>query len=497
MKGTIIGSDLLQKGESVKVIEINTNTTIYNEGAEFLDYNTLFSVLIQNNINELHFIYTAGSSYLPINASSFVFEEKLKEKCLENNITYYPYVVPANSITIPYVEDASNKFILRQAFDTTALVDETYCADKFEFLKLMSGSNYIPNTFFVNADLGFDTLSSVNLENPNEPNYIVKAKIPKYDTIQYPEIYLIETDSELSELKNSLPVDHLIQEFEYDAANIIDDKYTTIRSIDIIYGSELDVINMGGYTHSTRLPLSFASNELVAGTKKYNQKTRYKYINKQIGNPAKIDYKVDSDTMILDYTGSLIDVDTIQLGAFVKSVDFTDLSGSSMQNNIADITTFGWDGTLQKTIETLTDITSSLVGITSASVDTIFVKITLENGLSWDDAPSATYYIEESGLTSTRWEKINNMYIGDKLIVKNNTTNELEAIAITNLEMVYAQKTIYDLDFEDSDLFLVDIGDGLFGIMHNSCWCCYNYCGHWCCSTYCPTCNQNLPPGCK
>jgi len=83
------------------------------------------------------------------------------------------------------------------------------------------------------------------------------------------------------------------------------------------------------------------------------------------------------------------------------------------------------------------------------------------------------------------------------LIVKNNTTNQLETIEITNLEMVYAQKTIYDLDFEDSDLFLVDIGDGLFGIMHNGCWCCYNPCGHWCCSQYCPVCYQNLPPGCK
>jgi hypothetical protein len=497
MKGTIIGSDLLQKEDSVKVIEINTNTTIYNDGAEFLDYTALFSVLVANNINELHFIYTAGNSYLPTNAASFVFEDKLKEKCLEHNIEYYPYIVPANSITIPYVEDASNKFILRQAFDTTALVDETYCADKFEFLNLMSGSNYIPNTFFNDSDLGFDTINSINLENPNEPNYIIKSKSPRYDSKNYPAIYGIETENELIDLKNSLPSDHLIQEFIYDDLNIIDGKWAVIRSIDIIYGNELDVINMGGYTHSTRIPLSFASNEFVEGTKKYNQKTRYKYINKQLGNFATIDYHVDSDTMILDYTGSLVDVDTIQLGTFVKSVDFTDLSGSSIQHNISDITTFGWDGTLEKTIETLTDITSSLVGLSSASVDTIFVKITLENGLNWDDSPSATYYIEESGSLSTRWEKINNMYIGDKLIVKNNTTNQLETIEITNLEMVYAQKTIYDLDFEDSDLFLVDIGDGLFGIMHNSCWCCGNPCGHWCCSQYCPICYQNLPPGCK
>ena len=56
MKGTIIGTDLLQKDDSVQIIEINTNTTIFNDGAELLDYEPFFSVLVTNNITELHFI---------------------------------------------------------------------------------------------------------------------------------------------------------------------------------------------------------------------------------------------------------------------------------------------------------------------------------------------------------------------------------------------------------------------------------------------------------
>jgi hypothetical protein len=188
-----------------------------------------------------------------------------------------------------------------------------------------------------------------------------------------------------------------------------------------------------------------------------------------------------------------VDVDTIKLGDYIKSIDFTDLSGSSPSNG-QDVILYGWDGTLAQTISTLTEMSSSLMGMESASVDTIFVKITLDNGLVWDDAPSATYYIEESGSLSTRWEKVNNLYIGDKFIVKNTLTNELETVEIVNLEMVHTQKTIYGLDFEPSDLFLVDIGDGLFGIMHNSCWCCYNYCGHWCCSSWCPPCGFQYAP---
>lgn len=488
MKGTIIGSDLLQKGDSVQVLEINTNTTIFNSGAELLDYNPLFSVLVQNNINELHFIYTAGSSFYPSNAGSFVFEDKLKEKCQENNILYFSYVVPENSVTVPYIEDSPNKFILRQSFDTTALVDETYCADKFEFINLMSGSTYIPKTFFNHASLGVDDIDGINTLNPNQPNYVIKSKSPDYDSHQYPELYELTTQEELNDLKQNLPDNHLIQEFIYDEQNIVDGRWSVIRSIDIIYGSSLDVINMGGYKQSTIIPMDFLTNEFVENTKKYNQKTRYKYINKQLFGGFVIDYHVDDETQILSYDGTLIDVDTIQLGAYVKSIDFTDLDGKSV-NDAENITAFGWDGTLAKTIETLTDVQTTLNGIKSTSVDTFFIRITLSNGLSWDDAPSATYYFEEVNSLSTRWDKVNNMVVGDKLVVRNNVTNELQTVEITNLEMVFGQKTIYDLDFEPSDLFLVDIGDGLFGIMHNSCWCCYNPCGHWCCQSTCPPCN--------
>jgi hypothetical protein len=54
--------------------------------------------------------------------------------------------------------------------------------------------------------------------------------------------------------------------------------------------------------------------------------------------------------------------------------------------------------------------------------------------------------------------------------------------------MEHAQKTIYSLDFEPSDLFLVDIGDGDFSVMHNSCWCPTSFCGNWCYDGTCSGC---------
>jgi len=494
MKGTLIGSDLLEYNNSVKFLEINTNTTIYNSGAEYLHYDGLFDMLNTNGITEFHLIWTDTQSYSPLN-EQFRFKKLLEENCLANGISFQDYSIPMNSITVPYIEDTANKFILRLSFDTTALVDETYCADKFEFFSLMSGSNYIPNTFFTSSNLSLETLDDVDYEITDTPNVLVKARYPSYNIEQYPALHRVTDVSELSAIKTDAENDYLVQEFIFSNDNLVEGRYSIIRSIDIIYGSNLDVINMGGYRQSTIIPLSFASDEFVSGTNRLNQKSRYKYITKDLGKIKGIDYHTDDESVILKFDGTLTDIDTIQLGDYIRSVDYTDLNDNKASNfEEGKIDVFGWDSTLERDNQTLIQTGSTLENMISASVDTIYVRITLEDGRTWTDAPSTTYYIEESGSVSTKFERVNNMFVGDKLVVTDSTTNELTTIAITGLEMEHAQKTIYNLDFEPSDLFLVDIGDGDFSVMHNSCWCPWNYCGHWCNSWYCPGCSNTPLP---
>jgi hypothetical protein len=354
----------------------------------------------------------------------------------------------------------------------------------------MSGSDHIPKTYFETAEINFNTIDSVDYGNSLHPNVLVKHRYPVYNQEELPALYSISNEEELNQLKAEIleTDNNLMQEFVYDDANILNGRWNVIRSVDIIYGSELDTIHMGGYKNSSIVPIDFFENEFVSGSKKLNIKTKFKYINKPVGRETTIDYHTDDDSMILDYTGSLKDIDTLQLGDYIKSIDFTDLNGTSPSGD-RNITVLGWDGTLQQTSASLTEVSSSLNAILSASVETIYIRITLENGTTWSDAPSSTYYFEESGSVSTRWDKVNKMMVGDKLVLIDPTTNELSVELITGLEMEYAHKTIYALDFEPSDLFLVDVGDGLFSIMHNACWCPWIYCGYYCNSNYCPNCN--------
>lgn len=482
MKAIILGTDLLEQNGDVKILEINTNTTIYNEGADLLDYDTLFNFLISSSISEFHFIYTERDSHSP-STQTYRFKEKLQEKCTETNISFSEYIVPFNSVTVPFIEDADNKFILRQSFDTTAVVDDLYCADKFGFFELMSGSSYIPKTYFTSGDLNMDTLDSVLLNNTDTPNLIIKAKIPNYDTSLYPAIYSLSEESQLDSIKSELESDYLAQEFIYSDENLVSGKYSIIRSIDIIYGGSLELLNLGGYRQSTVIPVDIYPNELTDGIK-LNAKSRHKYITKEVGVKevfSVAEYHTDEDSVILDYTGSLRDVNTLELGSYIRSINFTDYNDNNAGKfEEGKLNVLGWSGSMEQSNLTLTQTTSSLNGIASASVDTIYIRVTTSDGKSWVDSPSCTYYIEESGSLATRWEKLNNMYIGDKLVITDANTTELTTIEITNLQPEHSNMTIYGLDFEPSDLFLVDLGDGDFSVMHNGCWCPWYYCGNYC-----------------
>ncbi len=492
MKATIIGSDLLQKNGSVKFLEINTNTTIYNEGADLLDYTPLFNMLTSNGITEFHYIWTEFDAFKP-NIEPNRFRQILQTKCEENNISYTEYIVPQNSVTVPFIEDTPNKFILRQAFDTTALVDDAYCADKFEFFNLMSGSEYIPKTYFTSDTLNVNTLDSVDYIDIENPNVLIKYRNPQYDQTQYPALYRVSDSTELTAIIESAESDYLVQEFIFSEDNLVDDRYSIIRSIDIIYGPNLDVINMGGYTQSSVIPISFTPTEYVEGTNKLNQKSRYKYITKEVGRSKFGDYHTDDDSVILKFDGTLADVDTIQLGDYIRSINFIDSNENEAAAFTSEIFTYGWDSTLQQSNDTLVQMQSELVGMVSTSVQTIMIQITLADGKVWSEAPGSTFYIEEKDSIETKFERVNNFYIGDKIVVTDSNTNELTTIVITDLQMVFESKTIYTLDFAPSDLFLVDVGDGLFSVMHNACWCSNSFCGNYCYDSSCPTCSPPPP----
>jgi hypothetical protein len=496
MKGLILGTDLLEHNNDVKVIEINTNAGILNRAINLLDVTPFFEKLIELEIKELHFIFS--QNYGTQNYNIDIVETKdhnkftllLKEKCEEHNIEFHTYPVKNHSVTIPYIEDSDDIFILRQAYDSTAIIDELYCADKYGFTDLMSGSDYVAKTYTPSVN------DFVNLNQyENFPNVVVKSRHPAYDTDIYPELYVLNDVSELNDLKNNLQEDCLIQEFVYDEKNIVENRHSVIRSIDILYGNELGSINIGVYKTTSLVDIDFTQNEFIYNTKKLNKKSRFKYINKRLGGNL-IVYHADDTSLILKGDKSTTTVNELNLGETLYSIDFEDKNGISPSSKEFRKVVYDnlWDSTIENDISTLKSLDTTLETIETKVYDTLFIKIKLLNGEYWNESLTTEYYIEDSNTKKTNWKYVNELKLGDRLVVFDIETEILSSIEITELEVVFDTLQIYSIDVEPSDIFLVDVGQSKMAVMHNiDCFNCDSEglnCGLFGCEFGCPQCEQ-------
>jgi hypothetical protein len=195
MRAVIIGTDFMRDTDgSFKALETNTNIGMDVDIINHIDSGSITNFILDNNIQEVHIIYT------PANIEVFEASEVLTPEsrfhtflsqsiCLPNEITYIEYRLEKDSITIPQIDDADNKLIIRLSYDTTALMDDVYARDNWEFLKIMheNDANSIPKCYINDLELGVDNIGEDLRDNGNHPNYCIKKSYILYKI----EIYTI------------------------------------------------------------------------------------------------------------------------------------------------------------------------------------------------------------------------------------------------------------------------------------------------------------------
>ena len=208
MRTVLIGSDFMyDKDGNLKPIEINTNVGWTESTVEtydsVLDLTSLSTFITSNEFTSVVYI-----------GSIFGVDEKLKTLCTELGITYTLYGVPSNSITIPYVEDNDQTLIIRSAYDTTALVDDTYCRDKVNFLNLIKDSTFGSQFAYLDENNSIvNNITTIN-DNGNHPNFILKSVLPDYDKEIYPKLYKVSSQEELNTLiSNMVTSDYFLMEY--------------------------------------------------------------------------------------------------------------------------------------------------------------------------------------------------------------------------------------------------------------------------------------------
>ena len=141
MKGTLFSADFVKDADSnLRLIEFNTDTTVIASQINNVDLSGLITVLQSNSIDTLEIIH-----------KPYIHQElvtKIKE-IIASDATFITTVnehkEDFNTIYPTAVSDADNKFILRLAYDESAILDSTYAKNRLNVFNLYtadgSGSN--------------------------------------------------------------------------------------------------------------------------------------------------------------------------------------------------------------------------------------------------------------------------------------------------------------------------------------------------------------------
>lgn len=496
MKALILGTDFLKDSNgNLRIIETNTNVDVHNKIVPDLDWVAFKQLLIDNSITSLHFIATDGNFIS--NDRENVFDTTTPNVSLKDAIegvmnelggTFNYYEVAKNSITVPYIEDSSNTLIIRTSYDTTAVVDEDYTKDKVNFHKLIQNQEYSPNIYYnstATPSLNIDQLTVLHVTAGDAPNYIVKTRYPNIDYVTYPKFYKLNSLESLQALKNSLSESEYMEEYHTHSDNIINEKMGVIRSLDVLYGGNLDCLHLGSYVMTS--PVKSNSWETTYDSNgKMDQKARPLWMSKSPTPKGGPSYILDNDTKILYADGSMKLPTEILANDVLKTIKLswvpeneTSETGEVLYMPDSNSGSFASDVTTYE----LGD--STVIDIGSQTKESLMVKVTLENGLVYEDLPGSSMMIEEYDTLQTTFAFTNRFRINDSIIFFDYVNNQLIKSKIVDLDVVYINRTIYDLNVELNDIFLpvADESLGLTFIQHNGT--CFGWCASWTCAVWC------------
>jgi hypothetical protein len=147
MKTVLIGSDFMYDKDGVlKPIEINTNVGFTKNHLEdiedIFDTSHLIEFVTQNGFTKIDYI----------GGASLIIKDALMNMSIDLGVEFEHHQVPFGAITVPFIEDSETNLIIRSAYDTTALVDETYCKDKVGFLDLIKSESFGAQFAYLNED---------------------------------------------------------------------------------------------------------------------------------------------------------------------------------------------------------------------------------------------------------------------------------------------------------------------------------------------------------
>lgn len=484
MRGVLIGTDIVKDTDGLyKAIETNTNIGANMDFNRYFDSGSFLNFLNENGIDTVHLILNSKNTTIGGYTEDFTEGEfsniqspirtYMNTFCVANELLYNETFLEDNALTIPVIEDVPNKLIIRISYDSTALIDDTYARDNWEFLKLMYDTepNSIPKTYINDTELGFDSIGTTLRDNGNHPNYCIKKRFTPADNNVFPKLLKISTLEKLNDIKSNLEIDEYLQEYVYNETELLNNKLKHYRSIDLVYGGNLDTYNFLIQEITNMLEIipeaDFDNTDEVQIWDRLRYVNKYGFTTQELG----VKLSADENTKILKPDNQIILVDELNVGDSVKSIDIASLpEWLEVENLITD-----WTGSTTEVLSNYSVTQSVVEEKTSFPYFGMIYDLELENGSVFSDVPHAMILkqTEISGSTVVKFFQYEKINAGDTLVVWDNLNNEMVLTTVINKKYSIQKLNSYSINIEEVDLFLTleESSNNRYGLItHN-----YNY----------------------
>jgi hypothetical protein len=468
MRAVLTGTDLLKDVDGVfKAIETNTDIQISIDANLYFDETAFHSLMTSMGLNEVVYVskfeqnellrdidLDENNNIINNTGTSKNLSIVLKEYCERNNFIFTPITIDYNVITIPYIEDTPSKLIIRVAYDTTALLDDTYARDNWEFLKLMhdANPNSIPKTYINDINLGFDTIGSFIRDNGQHPNFIIKKRITPADNRLYPKVIKIETLDKLQEIKNGLNDDEYLQEYIYNPNDLLDNRIKFYRSVDLIYGSNLDIFNLWNVEYTNMFEIDPTCDYDDDGFVQYWERPKYLFKVKNYGEKDP-HLSGDENTMVLLNDNTKTSLSSLPINSIIKTISIPNLP-------LDDPFTGKWSSSFTDFMENY-EVSTATLKSKSEKEDWIgfLTEIKTTDGIIFSDVSQAAILCKvlESGSTSNyvvKFKSYAELEISDTILLFDTENNIMVDKQLNSISLTYDKVNAYITDFEQIDVFM-------------------------------------------
>ena len=455
MKGTFFSADFVKDASgNLRLLEVNTDTSVSTTNLSHLDFSGFVTLLQSNNITRVAVIHkpfihkeivSTLSQYLTTNAPFVTEFTEHKEK--------------ANRIYPTQVQDADDLFILRLAYDESAIFDSEYCKSNLKTFALFADNSEAAKVpeFYHSSSLGAYNTITDSLNGSNVPDLLVKTTS---DAVKgQMKFYKAGSESpddtaqtRLDSIINSVAAeDNIVQKYHVHADAISNGSVTSIRTVSILYGSDLSLLHVGQFeeTAAFALPSVPIHNEDTY-VNLVDSKHYYEFATNFIKSDNRVDGILNTH-LIVKPDDSEVQIGTIEVGDEVKSyyIGGTDLTEDDFNYPTWEIT--------GSTLPSGSYITSASViykNHKQLTDKTLYRLVVNGNEDSLYTSPTKSFLVYDSVRDASVWKQVKDIEVTTNYLIDYDgslaqvTTSEIQIINEGDFSLV-------ELDVEDTDTFII------------------------------------------